>query len=64
MNGKGKCLFDDGGIYEGEFKNNKFHGFGVLTSEIYIYEGNWENNKKNGFGEYIYNDGRIFKGNY
>lgn len=64
MSGKGKFLFEDDSVYEGELLNGKFHGFGVLTTKKFVYEGNWENNQKNGYGEYIYNDDWIFKGYY
>ena len=46
---KGLLFWDNGMIYEGEFKNDLFHGKGKL---LYLngdfYEGNWENNKANG----------------
>lgn len=48
MNGKGKFIFDDGSIYEGELIDGKFEGFGILTTNKYIYEGRWKNNKKHG----------------
>jgi len=28
--GYGKLLFNDGGYYEGNWKNNKMNGFGIL----------------------------------
>ena len=41
-------------IYEGEIKNNNYHGFGIKYYEDgSIYNGNWINNFKNGYGEYI-----------
>lgn len=58
--GKGKFKFINGDIYEGEFKNDKFHGYGkFICKESYdngdvfeeIYEGYWENDKKHGKGE-------------
>jgi hypothetical protein len=39
-NGKGRMIRDDNTIYEGEFVDGKFHGFGIYTySEGMIYKG-------------------------
>ena len=72
--GHGTYKYKDERIYEGEFKNDMFNGFGKLTStEIdngkynEIYEGEFENNMFNGFGKLIrtgkYN-GHSFVENY
>lgn len=37
--------------YEGQFKNNKFHGFGVLSDDIEKYVGYFMNGLKNGQGK-------------
>lgn len=46
-------LFTENGdkIYDGEWKNNKYHGYGqyFLRGQC-RYEGNWENGKRNGEG--------------
>ena len=51
MDGHGK-ITDDGGTYEGDFKNGYFHGQGTYTSEdgTWIYKGSYENGKMNGSG--------------
>ena len=61
INGKGKKVFANGDIYEGNFKNGKLDGFGIFISAIKdskgveisakIYEGEWRNNKKEGKGK-------------
>lgn len=48
--GKGKKIYKNQTIYEGEWVANKKHGFGVLTKRvddhfIFVYEGNWIDNR-------------------
>eukprot|EP00827_Trimyema_finlayi_P004589 TRINITY_DN4673_c0_g1_i1.p4 TRINITY_DN4673_c0_g1~~TRINITY_DN4673_c0_g1_i1.p4 ORF type:complete len:102 (+),score=19.50 TRINITY_DN4673_c0_g1_i1:414-719(+) len=51
MNGNGKFVWNDNRTYEGQFKNNKRHGFGKFVSiNGVIYIGQWTNNKQNGIG--------------
>jgi len=47
------CLLDDHiGIYEGEYINNKMHGFGKFTfNDGYVYEGIFENGKRIEYGK-------------
>jgi antitoxin component YwqK of YwqJK toxin-antitoxin module len=42
-NGHGTLYFKDGGHYEGEWKDDKMHGFGKLYYEngSIAYEGHW-----------------------
>jgi len=40
----------NGTIYKGNFKNNKFHGMGFLSSETCRYRGNFKNGKFHGMG--------------
>jgi len=70
----------ENGIYEGEIRNNLFHGFGKFTftagvayeqiSEKQrlvngdIYEGEWVEGFKHGFGVYRFNTGDIYEGNW
>lgn len=44
-NGRGKFSYQDGGYYEGEWKDNKMHGWGKLFYENgkIAYEGYWLN---------------------
>ncbi len=62
----------DGRRYEGDYKNNKRNGYGVMIyqdggkySEGSRYEGNWVDDKRNGQGVMIYlNDSRRLKGEF
>jgi hypothetical protein len=46
MHGYGVFRFDDGRIYEGEYKNNRKNGFGVFKWPTKKwYEGNWLNGR-------------------
>ena len=44
MNGEGIFTWPDGRRYEGEYFNDKKHGFGIYTwSNNRQYAGQWEN---------------------
>lgn len=47
-------LFDNKDVYEGEWKNSRMHGRGVLKSAEagYLYEGEWFLGTRNGTGTY------------
>jgi hypothetical protein len=50
-NGIGRCMFNSGDKYFGEWENGDMHGFGVYewkNGEQYI--GHWKNNNHDGFG--------------
>jgi hypothetical protein len=65
-NGKGKIEFASGAIYEGDFYDNKFHGFGtyILPNNTGKYEGDWEQGKWHGAGVYTDADGVEWKGDF
>lgn len=51
--------------YEGEFKDNNFHGKGVYKwSTKKTYSGEWADGKMNGEGEFTWKDGRVYKGGF
>jgi hypothetical protein len=55
--GRGICLYNNGMLYEGEWKRNKEHGYGkLMTSDRkkIVYEGEWERGKIAGTGTYYY----------
>jgi hypothetical protein len=53
MQGKGVFTWPDGRKYEGEYLNDKKHGFGIFTfKDGRVYEGEWENGKQHGRGKY------------
>ena len=57
MHGFGKFIFADGKMYEGYYKNDKKHGFGVFTwsgsPTQRRYEGWWTEGKQDGYGVII-----------
>ena len=55
INGKGKIKWENGNIFEGEFKNNHMNGFGyMIWFDLYEkYIGKWQNDKQNGNGVHI-----------
>jgi hypothetical protein len=54
--GRGVCLYNNGMMYEGEWKRNKEHGHGILRSDRkrIIYKGEWERGRMHGHGTYYY----------
>jgi len=51
--------------YEGEWKDDKRHGHGVLKVPGHrTYYGQWEENTKTGYGVLLYNDGRKEEGQW
>lgn len=64
LNGTGKQYWEDG-MYEGEFKNSRSHGKGVLKSFSHgsiwtgeFYDGGWQS------GEILFKDGSKYVGRY
>ena len=58
--GSGKIIYDDGGFYDGMFKNNKFHGKGVYRwSDGEEYDGQWKDNVRNGRAIFRFKDGTV-----
>lgn len=56
MHGRGKFLWSDGRIYEGQYKNNKKEGFGIFNWPSGArFEGTWVNGKQHGKGKLIIN---------
>ena len=53
------------GKYEGEIKNFKIEGYGILyINNIIAYQGGWKNNLNEGYGIYNYNDGSRYEGEW
>ena len=56
IHGKGKYIYPDGKIYEGNFQNGLKHGFGKISwNENKYFEGFWINNRQHGEGKYFLN---------
>ncbi|KAL4475150.1 hypothetical protein ABPG74_001846 [Tetrahymena malaccensis] len=55
--GRGKFYYQDGGLFDGEWRENKMHGKGILSyaSGKPAYDGDWVDDKFEGFG-ILYNE--------
>jgi hypothetical protein len=63
--GYAKVEYDNGCIYEGNFKRSKQNGQGSKQwSKINRYVGEFEDNKMSGTGTYYFADGAIYSGDF
>ena len=67
--GKGIMYWNDGDIYDGEWRNGDYEGKGIyyFNKEPFKgdrYEGDWRNDKREGKGIYYYNNGDREMGDY
>ena len=66
----GESRLGDGTVYKGEWKNNKFHGFGtfVFGAETqwagHTFSGNFKDGTYHGYGIYTFPDGEKYVGDY
>lgn len=64
----GKGEFETGEyIYEGDWKDGKVHGYGVLyfdASKSCYYKGEWKDGKKHGTGIMMYKSGDSYEGQW
>jgi hypothetical protein len=60
--GTGKMIYANGDTYEGSWKNDKYHGFGVFKSKNKEEKGNWFNGAPFGEFEYLTDSKTTFKG--
>lgn len=50
-------------IYEGQFKNDIYHGYGrYIYSNGNYYLGNWVDGKRSGWGKLVDKSGKIYEG--
>lgn len=59
--GKGKMVYSEEKVYEGEWKEDKMDGFGVMNSKGKVYEGEFKDGKMHGVGV-LYPNGKDGKG--
>jgi len=45
--------YADGSVYEGDWRDDKKHGWGEMMCADGIYEGNWRDDKRHGWGNDI-----------
>lgn len=61
----GVCVWNDGGVYRGSWKEGQCTGVGVHNeSGGAQFRGHWRYSMRHGFGEYCWPDGRRFTGEY
>merc|ERR1711990_1073570 len=68
-NGKWKCTYANGDVYDGDFKDGNFHGKGTYTwANGNVYVGEWKDDKKHGKATYTvnsgWNKGDVYVGEY
>jgi len=58
-------IHSNGARYEGGWRNNLQHGYGIETWQDHSqYKGNYRNGLKDGYGEYVWPDGCEYKGDW
>lgn len=62
LNGIGREVQDF--IYEGQFSNNVYHGWGRFINHLGVYWGTWSQGLRNGRGKFVGQDGRVQEGNW
>ena len=62
LQGLGREVSDH--IYEGQFKDNVYHGWGRYISSHGVYWGFWHNGLRNGNGKFVAADGKVMEGNW
>ena len=59
------CYYGNGDVYNGEWKNSKKNGKGIIVYKSgNKYDGYWEEGKKSGKGIYYFKNGDFFKGEW
>ena len=65
VNGRGRRIRINGRMYDGEWKDDKRHGFGLNRwPSNNSYEGYFYLDKKHAYGSYTFPDGHIYEGEY
>lgn len=63
--GKGKYIYTNGFVYEGQFVNGMRDGLGILTEPNgNAYDGMWKADEMNGQGKYTWADGSSYSGEW
>jgi Uncharacterized protein conserved in bacteria len=61
----GKMIYANGDVYIGGWNEDKYNGFGVLTTKDgSSYEGNWKAGIMEGKGKYTFSDGAVYEGDF
>ena len=63
--GKGKRVYSNGSVYEGDFTDGVRHGQGKMVySDGNVYEGEWKRGRANGQGKMVYTHGYVYEGEF
>ena len=64
--GIGKTTYQNGSIYEGNYKEGKRDGKGIYVDQdgTIIYQGEWQNGKRHGQGTYKDQEGNVYQGEW
>ena len=63
--GRGKCVWANGDVYEGEYKADKKEGRGIYRhANGEVYEGEWKADKNEGRGIFRYANGEVYEGEW
>ena len=62
LSGRGKIVWPDGSIYEGDFKQGLFHGQGRYQTQETVYQGDFVNGIAVGQGVITFVDGARYEG--
>jgi hypothetical protein len=63
--GQGEAVWEDGGIYKGNWRGGLRHGKGTYNDSNGVYAGNWDNDNRSGNGTKTYwSSGDVYLGNW
>ena len=63
--GRGRMIFENGEVYEGEWVDDTRSGDGMHTyADGGVYTGRWQEGKKHGTGRYDFADGSYYEGEW
>ena len=65
VQGRARCTWPSGQVYEGDLKDGRRHGKGTNTyDDGAVYVGEFKDDKKNGMGTYTHADGAVYVGEF
>ncbi|CAE7734662.1 PIP5K8 [Symbiodinium sp. CCMP2592] len=65
MDGRARCTFPSGNMYEGDWKDGKRNGTGTHTfANGGVYVGEWKDDKRNGMGTQTFANGDVYVGEW
>ncbi|MBQ8684476.1 MAG: hypothetical protein IJ518_08190 [Clostridia bacterium] len=65
IQGKGKMVWDNGDVYEGDWVGGVYHGHGTITwASGSTYTGQFDNGVVNGKGKMVWNNGDVYEGDW